>query len=56
MSWLDYLLLALVAIVVILAIRGIVLRKKNGGCHNCGGDCPHCRERHSEKNRSEKKR
>jgi hypothetical protein len=38
----DYLVLAAVAVVVFLAVRGIVKRRKKGGCAGCGGNCSAC--------------
>ena len=41
MSFVDYLIIAGVAIFIILAIRSSIKQRKNGGC-GCGcGSCPY---------------
>ncbi|MDO4634232.1 MAG: FeoB-associated Cys-rich membrane protein [Eubacteriales bacterium] len=33
---------AIVAVVVVLAVRSMIIDKKNGKSIQCGGDCKHC--------------
>lgn len=42
MSIWDYLVLAAVAFAVLFAVRGIVRRRKKGGCAGCSGNCSAC--------------
>ena len=39
----DILLLAVLAGIVVLAVRAAVKRSRSSGCSCCGGDCSLCR-------------
>jgi len=41
----DYVLLTIVALILILALRRVLRRRKSGACHGCSGCCDSCRER-----------
>lgn len=43
MNLLDYLVIALIAGLVILALRSVLRRRKRGGCAGCGS-CAGCRK------------
>ena len=38
----TFIVLAVLAVIVALVIRGVVRDKKNGKSIQCGGDCRHC--------------
>ncbi len=38
----TFIVLAVLAVIVALVIRGMVRDKKNGKSIQCGGDCRHC--------------
>ncbi len=42
MSWLDYTVLAVIALWLGFSLRWIRRRKKQGKCLSCSGDCEHC--------------
>jgi len=41
-SWLEWLLLGLLALWVIVSILWMRKRRKKGRCIGCGGDCSRC--------------
>ena len=45
MSWLDYVLLALVALCAVWAFKIWRRSMKSGNCCGCSGDCAHCTAR-----------
>ena len=51
MTWLDYVLLAVVGVALFLAIRSTLRSFKDGKCPGCGGsdgccgDCQHCKSK-----------
>lgn len=42
MSWLEYLLLGILALWIIVSILWMRNRRKKGRCIGCGGDCSKC--------------
>ncbi len=43
MSWLDYTVLAVLALWLGFSIRWMLRRKKEGKCLSCSGDCAQCK-------------